>query len=506
MSNTRRQSDPEAPMSFERYASSAELGRVVPANLVAKRCEVLERDEDRELIWWIQDRSRARGGIGAFARQVLETFRERLGTDGMRRLGVGPARSYNAREVAEARRMMPNADQFLTRGERSDEEMTFGSAEIAARPERIPASDLLQYCRKSAEQDLERSICDLCLDHAIDPAFFRPWYFVELVDCLREFKSTQAKLAATEFVRTEVGRRVHEEIDYAVSQRGMVLIEGIERIGKTFAAKAWAQIHPGRARYFQVPATNDDIGFFRAIAAALGVSINLNSKAHQLRDRIEQVLQSGQLALIADEAHMIWPQSRYRDALPERLNWLLNALVNHGVPVILICTPQFHENAAALKRRVAWRDGQFIGRLKQFTQLPETLGDDDLRAVSRALLPEADAASVKLLVAYAKASDRYLAGIDAAVSRARYEAKRDGVPISAEIVARVIQGSAMPSDNRLAAAVSKAMGKQTGRRAAAPLPSLPDLTTAAAPRAVAPASAEPSHRVNTLKPQPLVIK
>jgi hypothetical protein len=40
----------------------------------------------------------------------------------------------------------------------------------------------------------------------------------------------------------------------------------------------------------EIPPGASDLGFFRTIAESLGVSNNLTSKAHQLRDRVEAVL------------------------------------------------------------------------------------------------------------------------------------------------------------------------------------------------------------------------
>ena len=53
MSNTRHAAE-GAPLRQERWASDPELQRGLLAHLVARRCELLERPEDREIIWWLQ--------------------------------------------------------------------------------------------------------------------------------------------------------------------------------------------------------------------------------------------------------------------------------------------------------------------------------------------------------------------------------------------------------------------------------------------------------------------
>jgi hypothetical protein len=60
MSSTRH-AQPGSPPRQERYASSFERGLL--ANLVAKRCERLESQAQRELIWFLQWASWGRDGM-----------------------------------------------------------------------------------------------------------------------------------------------------------------------------------------------------------------------------------------------------------------------------------------------------------------------------------------------------------------------------------------------------------------------------------------------------------
>ena len=214
-----------------------------------------------------------------------------------------------------------------------------------------------------------------------------------------------------------------------------------------------------------VPSTNDDIGFFRAIARSLGVSINLNSKAQQLRDRIEDVLQTGQLMLVLDEAHYLWPQTNYRGALPARVNWLMTALVNGGVPVALVTTPQFIRTQKEIEKRTCWTSEQFIGRIGHYEKLPEALTTADLIAVAQAVLPTGSAQTIELLASYAQSSAKYLAGIEAVVARARFVAARERRgKIGFADIKRAIQESVIPSDTALA--LSLETGQPARQRAA----------------------------------------
>ena len=121
---------------------------------------------------------------------------------------------------------------------------------------------------------------------------------------------------------TAAARTVHELLDYVLSQRGMILVEGTYRIGKSFAAQAWALRHLGQCRYVQLSSSTDDTAFFRDIARALGVACGLKMKAAELRHRIEEAVRSQHMLLIFDEADYIWPQAVNLKSSPNRVNWL----------------------------------------------------------------------------------------------------------------------------------------------------------------------------------------
>lgn len=237
------------------------------------------------------------------------------------------------------------------------------------------------------------------------------------------------------------------------------------RTGKTFSARAWCEQRVGAARYVQVPSSNGDFSFFRAIALSLGVSSNLKSKAQELRNRIEEALQAGGLMLVLDEAHYLWPQSYYTNTTPGRINWLMTALVNHGVPVVLITTPQFLRSQKEIETRSCWTNEQFTGRIGHYQKLPETLSKEDLESVARALVPGLDSRAVELLVLYAQSSAKYLAGIKAVVDRANFVASKEGrAGIQLADVKRAIKESVIPSDSAFTAAV-QANEKPPRRRA-----------------------------------------
>ncbi|MEI2725631.1 MAG: ATP-binding protein [Verrucomicrobiota bacterium] len=479
MSSTRH-APPGSPLKQNRYASSPELETGLLANMVAKRCTVLPRPEDRELIWFVQSLSHQDGGLKRFAAELCELYAPRLATPAMQRLGAKPGQLYNARQVEQVRAEIPGGEfAYLLQGE--DDLLTFlGNPSSPAdpmdrytgewereqqaaaakrkdaaekRPNTYAASIFSGLCRTAASDSLERHLTELCLDPAKPLAAGAPWFFPSLVSTLREYMAEWITRQQPRAV-TSIGRNVCDALDYALESGRLVLIDGMARTGKTFAAKAWVAQHPGRARYVQVPSSKDEIGFFRAIASALGVSCGLSWKAVQLRDRIEDALKASKLMLVFDEAHYLFPTTDCRYSLPGRINWVMTALINQGVPVALVTTPQFIRTQKVVEARTNWTSEQFIGRIGHYQPLPDTLSADDLEAVAKTYVPQGDAKSIKALVLYAESSAKYLAGIEAVACRAQYIAGKEGrTATEYGDIKRAIQESVIPSDRAFASAM-----------------------------------------------------
>jgi hypothetical protein len=281
-------------------------------------------------------------------------------------------------------------------------------------------------------------------DGGLAPVFRRDW---------QQLETYRAKWISDRpvHVETSIGRRVSSALEYTQNARTLTLIDGPARIGKTFAARAWCEASAGMARYIQVPCSSDESSFFRAIGRGLGVSSSVQLKAGEIRARVDEVLGAGDLAVVFDEAHYLWPQQWRPYASPSRVNWIMTALVNQGVPVALVTTPQFYVAQKRVERLTGWTSEQFIGRIRHVERLKGRLEKSDLLAVSRAMLPEGDNATLKGLVAYAILSKKNLASIEAIVKRARWLAGQDGRNVvSAADVRRAMQESIMPSDNALA--------------------------------------------------------
>ncbi len=500
MSTTRKAESetPETPLWQGRWSSSEEFDRGLLINLVARRCSAISDQADRQLVYFLQSISFRDGGMERVADELRAMFPERIGTVSMQRIGQQPGQVYTASQVCDIWHEMRDGDGYRPRtaikdafgrcpdsiaelsshydpmlSEWYDEprccsKKEFISGRIKAwdePPECCPAKEFTECCQHAA-RGLAKHLEEFCLNPAVKVQDASPWYFPTLIDSLREYQAAFAENGRAGTVVTEIGSQIYDTLDYAWETKCLVLIDGLARIGKSFAAKAWCDQRPGRARYVQVPSTNDDVGFFRAISKAIGVSCGTSWKAVQLRQRIEDTLQTGDLLLVMDEAHYLWPVSDYRHALPGRINWVMTALVNHGVPVALVTTPQFIATQKAVEKRTHWTSEQFTGRIGHYLQLPKSLGEEDLTKVALALLPKGDPKSIEILVRYAQSSAKYLAGIETAVRRARHLAKKAGRDnVERADIKRAIQEAVIPSDNALANALAEPANHRCRRNA-----------------------------------------
>lgn len=445
MSSTRRAKD--GGFHQERYCSATEFERGLMANLVAKRCEAITEPRDRELIWFVQLLSH-RVGLDALASDLVKRFPDAAGTlpDPLY------ARRMKLRKQAEFAHQLEAARTCAPVG-RSGEE-----------PE--PTVDL----ERIKGEHLPEALAEMCTNPSYSLAAFRPWFFTGLVESLREYMSDWVKTQRLEMAETDLSAEVFATLDYALQAGGVVVLDGPAlRVGKSFAGRSWCDLHPGKARFVQIPATNDDIGFFRAIAQAIGSASALSFKGVQLRERVELSLQSSRLMLVLDNAHYLWPQNNRREALPNRLNWLLTALVNHGVPVALITTPQFARDQKIVEQKTGWTSAQFLSQIGDYKKLPEVLTGRDLVAVAEHCLPAGEKSAVKALALYAEGSGRYLAAIETAVKRARFIANSNGrEDVTLSDVGKAISDYVIPSDRALKTALGAA-GRATATASASGL-------------------------------------
>jgi hypothetical protein len=226
--------------------------------------------------------------------------------------------------------------------------------------------------------------------------------------------------------QTTIGRRIAAAIAFAQDTKSLCLLEGMPRIGKSFAAKEICERSAGLLRYVQTPASNDEFSWVRAFALALGVSASLKMKVVEIRARVEETLQARGIGIVLDEAHYCFDSYLRSTSLPMRINWLNCALVNYGVPLILISTDQFQKAIARVEKSTSWTSAQLAGRITYKERLPDKLPMSDLLSVARAVFPEGDARAWRALGAYADMSKHHLSAISALAIRARWLARQEG--------------------------------------------------------------------------------
>ena len=454
---TRHQNPDERTFRQDAYASSAEYDRGVLGNIVAARCQKLTDPEEIAMLWWLQQVSWRDGGLELFAQNFLKANQARIGTAAMHRLGLKPGRVYQADEVREIRREMFRVKSearlnFPLKGERAvpdvelidflPDDPSYLRREQEAReqseryPTQYPAKEFHDHCVEGTEE-----VPDILKRMLVDPGRPIPrsglWYLPTFWEALQEWRQQECDSASGKITETEVTRSVFEELDFALEARGFVLLEGREGIGKSEAARAWCEQHPGRAVYVSLEAESGggEQTMYRSIARRIGTSCSYTRKANQMRVRIQDALQPGHVMLVLDEAHYLWPQSnRCERTAPMRLDWLRTALIDYGVPVALISTPQYFAGACDRFRRNGWNANQIQRRLTRTTVLPETLSAEDTLAVVRRYFPGLPRREAKRVAGVALLSIGYLTTISHLRKRVDFLAGRRAGLGEAELV------------------------------------------------------------------------
>jgi hypothetical protein len=301
------------------------------------------------------------------------------------------------------------------------------------------------------DEDRAGWLAKLCLDPETNSELQEatPRILILLADYARQIGGTIAD--------TEIFKTVQTALDFTSSAKALTVISGRPRIGKTHAARHWADTHPGKARLVEVPSANDDLSFFVALARALGVTVESTAKRKQLAPRIEAALRDGDLTLILDESANLVPDHHQRPpSRPPRVSWVLEQ-VNRGVPVALVVSPNFFGGWKDYVASSGWKDSQFFGRVARFVELPDTLKIFDLENIARAWMPYANQRTIEVLADAANLSQKSAALIEHAVKLATHYAKQDGREQAAwPDVHRAITDGMLPGDTALASALNGA--------------------------------------------------
>jgi hypothetical protein len=199
---------------------------------------------------------------------------------------------------------------------------------------------------------------------------------------------------------------------------------------------------------------------FRCIAQAAGTACSIARKAGEIKANVEKALQPGHLTLVLDEAHFLWPQSaRAERSAPKRVDWLRTALVDSGVPVAIISTPQYFANQCDRFRQGGWNASQIQRRLAHIERLPESLSIADMQAVIRLHFPEIPTATVYDIAILATGSLGFVGAIAHLRKRLDFLVSRKGARSEAATLDRLIAELATEAGIDLGALKAEATAK-----------------------------------------------
>lgn len=336
---------------------------------------------------------------------------------------------------------------------------------------RSVARALLERLPSFSEEVLTYFLVELCINPKVEFSNETASEFDRVIDTVRDFQNAYEAKVKSDFILTTIGREIFETLDYALAIGKMVVIEGESGTGKTTAAEAWCAANQGQARSISLSGITHKTGFFRKLASAIGLAA-AKGKAIDLQVRVEDFFRKTQLMLVIDEAHYLWPQYQRSYSSPELIDWVNTALVNHNVPVALICTDQFAKLKSRVETQTGWTSEQLEHRVKRYKKLSSMPTKKDLEAVAARLLatrwnsrdqrwnlsgPKPHPDVIKMVVGYALTCRMRLPGVANTVEEARYQACKAGrVHIVATDIRTALLDYQIPSDQALQCAFDSA--------------------------------------------------
>jgi hypothetical protein len=463
---TRRQNPDQKKFRPDAFASSVEHDRGLLGNLVAARCHKLTDPEEITMLWWLQQLSWREGGMERFVSDFLDANQSQIGTRSMQKFGMGKGQVYNADQVRVVRAEMGRDDQFPLRGERLCDysfrsliEVSI-SVELAAReeekkfPASYPVGAFIKACHLSKEE-LAETLNGYAVDPATESLKEGLWNFPTLWEALKEWRQMEIDAAKGNLVETQITRTVCEELDFALHSRSFILIEGREGVGKTKAAKNWCTQHPGQAVYVRLESGTDEATLYRSIARAIGTACSYGRKATEMKLRIQDALQPGQMMLVLDEAHFLWPQSdRSARSAPKRVDWLRTALIDFGVPIALISTPQYFARACDKFLKGGWNANQIQRRLAHTVSLPDFISAEEMKAVAKSYFPKASGADITRIAVTAATELGFLTVMQHLRKRVDFIAAKTPGRSDAECLDEALQAHPVPATPAPAAQVA----------------------------------------------------
>ena len=331
---------------------------------------------------------------------------------------------------------------------------------------RFVARKLLKRVPSFTEKTLTEFLIELCINPKVEFSNEKGVVsdFDGSIDALLHFQDRYEVKIKSDFVLTTIGKEIFETLDHALAIGKMVVIEGESGSGKTTAVEAWCAAHQGQVRFISLSGITHKTGFFRKLAGAIGLAA-AKGKAIDMQVRVEDFFRRTRLMLVIDEAHYLWPQYQRSYSSPELIDWVNTALVNHDVPVALICTDQFAKLKARVEKQIGWTSEQLEQRVKRYKKLSRTPTKEDLEAIAARLLakrwnaeeqawsvagPKKHPDFVNLIVGYALTCKMHLPAVADTIAEARHQARKHGrSTIEATDLRAALLEYQIPSDEAL---------------------------------------------------------
>ncbi len=397
---------------------------------MAAKAQLYLSGRKRNLLFFLQAMSLRDGGMRQLARDLFKEFPERIGSITMH-AGKTKSYAYAAAVTIAGELGIDHCDIWSCGDEKAEHEhenilRAFSSRDEPDKPLRFSAeykralrgkvdAELFRANCRSREEQLSRFLVDVCINPRLPIKFWsdEDWlaeleaerasekvadfetlkpraasvpYFKDIIDALVEFQERYTKMVTADFVMTSVAKVIFGTLDHALrGRRKMTIIEGLAGAGKTAAVEVWCAAHQGQVRYVTLSAITHKTGFFQRLATAIGLAA-CNRKTTETQVRVEDFFKRTGLMLVIDEAHYLFPQHQRSSSNPELVDWVNTALVNQGVPVVLVCTDQFVKLKSRIEKQTGWTSEQLEHRVKRYVKLPQIATREDLQAVVTKLL------------------------------------------------------------------------------------------------------------------------
>lgn len=389
--------------------------------LVCGNVPKIDVPEHRGLALLLQFLSWQPGGLATVAEALVNQYAERIGSEAMREIGAASGQVYTDQQAAVVRwELFSDPEAMLAIAMGADYESTCRAGTFHALA--------LSAARRRLAEDLR----DVAGKTPLQP----PCYFWELAECLQDWAAMRRSSLAAELADTWQARQILQLFNFAFDARGVSVGLGPSGIGKSAVAMNWCAQHPERARYVEVPETDDLRKLQRAVAHALGLHGWGDYPPDRLADEATAALVDGEIGLVLDEAHRLWPAARRK---PSRVEWV-HGLINRGVPMAMLGIGEDFRLGMGRAGGYGYAVTQFNKRREMALDIQTTIGEDDICRVLAKKLPEIPLDKLTALgrgmVGLAGADDTGFGAAVAVAKRARYLAGKSA-PTVREVKASI---------------------------------------------------------------------